>query len=413
VSSIPSTTSEMTKDSNAIDSSAMPASAKLFLRMLSKIQHGNLHIVTPTGEVLKFGDQQVAQSVILTIHDWQACRKIMQGGDIGFAECYEAGWVSTSDLTALLRLAIQNDSALDKAIFGGKLMGLWYKLKHLLRPNTRKGSRKNIHAHYDIGNSFYQLWLDASWTYSSAIFYGDYQISLQEAQYRKYQRIIDVLGLKEGDRVLEIGCGWGGFAEHASSRGIHVHGVTISPSQLEIAEQRIKQLERQDLVKLELCDYRDLEGSYDAIVSIEMFEAVGEEYWPIYFKTVNQRLKAGGKALIQTITIDEARFERYRSGTDFIQQYIFPGGMLPSPPRFVQLAQQHGLQTRDQYAFGKDYAETLRRWNHDFENNIDGIHGLGFGTAFQRIWQLYFSYCEAGFDEGRTDVFQFLLLKNS
>lgn len=413
MSSIPSTTSEMTKDSNAINSSAMPASAKLFLRMLSKIQHGNLHIVTPTGEVLKFGDQQVAQSVILTIHDWQACRKIMQGGDIGFAECYEAGWVSTSDLTALLRLAIQNDSALDKAIFGGKLMGLWYKLKHLLRPNTRKGSRKNIHAHYDIGNSFYQLWLDASWTYSSAIFYGDYQISLQEAQYRKYQRIIDVLGLKEGDRVLEIGCGWGGFAEHASSRGIHVHGVTISPSQLEIAEQRIKQLERQDLVKLELCDYRDLEGSYDAIVSIEMFEAVGEEYWPIYFKTVNQRLKAGGKALIQTITIDEARFERYRSGTDFIQQYIFPGGMLPSPPRFVQLAQQHGLQTRDQYAFGKDYAETLRRWNHDFENNIDGIHGLGFGTAFQRIWQLYFSYCEAGFDEGRTDVFQFLLQKNS
>lgn len=413
MSSIPSTTSEMTKDSNAINSSAMPASAKLFLRMLSKIQQGNLHIVTPGGEVLKFGDQHVAQSVILTIHDWQACRKIMQGGDIGFAECYEAGWVSTSDLTALLRLAIQNDSALDKAIFGGKLMGLWYKLKHLLRPNTRKGSRKNIHAHYDIGNSFYQLWLDASWTYSSAIFYGDYQISLQEAQYRKYQRIIDVLGLKEGDRVLEIGCGWGGFAEHASSRGIHVHGVTISPSQLEIAEQRIKQLERQDLVKLELCDYRDLEGSYDAIVSIEMFEAVGEEYWPIYFKTVNQRLKAGGKALIQTITIDEARFERYRSGTDFIQQYIFPGGMLPSPPRFVQLAQQNGLQTRDQYAFGKDYAETLRRWNHDFENNIDGIHGLGFGTAFQRIWQLYFSYCEAGFDEGRTDVFQFLLQKNS
>lgn len=413
MSSIPSTTSEMTKNSNAINSSAMPASAKLFLRMLSKIQRGNLHIITPGGEVLKFGDQQLAQSVILTIHDWQACRKILQGGDIGFAECYEAGWVSTSDLTALLRLAIQNDSVLDKAIFGGKLMGLWYKLKHLLRPNTRKGSRKNIHAHYDIGNSFYQLWLDASWTYSSAIFYGDYQISLQEAQYRKYQRIVDVLGLKEGDRVLEIGCGWGGFTEHASSRGIHVHGVTISPSQLEIAEQRIRQLERQDLVKLELCDYRDLDGSYDAIVSIEMFEAVGEEYWPIYFKTVNQRLKAGGKALIQTITIDEARFERYRSGTDFIQQYIFPGGMLPSPPRFVQLAQQHGLQTRDQYAFGKDYAETLRRWNHDFENNIDGIHGLGFGTAFQRIWQLYFSYCEAGFDEGRTDVFQFLLQKNS
>lgn len=413
MSSIPSTSSEMTKNSDAIKLSAMPPSAKLFIRMLGRIKHGNLHIVTPSGDVLKFGDQQLAQSVILTIHDWQACRKILQGGDIGFAESYEAGWISTTDLTALLRLAIQNEAALDKAIFGGKLMGLWYKLKHLLRPNTRKGSRKNIHAHYDIGNSFYQLWLDASWTYSSAIFYGDYAINLQEAQYRKYQRIIDVLGLKAGDRVLEIGCGWGGFAEHASSLGIYVHGVTISPSQLEIAEQRMKQLQRQDLVKLELCDYRDLDGSYDAIVSIEMFEAVGEEYWPVYFKTVNQRLKAGGKALIQTITIDEARFERYRSGTDFIQQYIFPGGMLPSPPRFMQIAQQHGLQTCDQYAFGKDYAETLRRWNHDFENNIEGIQGLGFGTAFQRIWQLYFSYCEAGFDEGRTDVYQFLLQKSS
>lgn len=413
MSFIPNTSNAMSAESNASNAAPMPASASLFVRMLSKIKHGNLHLVTPSGEVLKFGDQQLAQSVILQIHDWQACRKILQGGDIGFAESLEAGWISTSDLTALLRLAIQNDSALDKAIFGGKLMGLWYKLKHVLRPNTRKGSRKNIHAHYDIGNAFYQLWLDPSWTYSSAVFYGDYQISLQEAQYRKYQRIIDVLGLKGGDRVLEIGCGWGGFAEHASALGIHVHGVTISPSQLEIAQQRIKQTKREHLVQLELCDYRDLTGSYDAIVSIEMFEAVGEEYWPVYFETVNQRLKAGGKALIQTITIDDARFERYRSGTDFIQQYIFPGGMLPSPPRFVQLAQKHGLMTRDEYAFGKDYAETLRRWNHDFENNIDGVQSMGFGTAFQRIWQLYFSYCEAGFDEGRTDVYQFLLQKGS
>lgn len=413
MSSSPITSRQITNDSAAINTAAMPPSAKLFIRMLSKIKHGNLHVVTPYGEVLKFGDQQLAQAVILDIHDWQACRKILQGGDIGFAESYEAGWISTSDLTALLRLAIQNESALDKAIFGGKLMGLWYKLKHLLRPNTRKGSRKNIHAHYDIGNAFYQLWLDPTWTYSSAIFFGDHQITLQEAQYRKYQRIIDVLGLKAGDRVLEIGCGWGGFAEHASAQGINVHGVTISPAQLDIAQQRIKQLEREELVKLELCDYRDLTGSYDAIVSIEMFEAVGEEFWPIYFETVNQRLKQGGKALIQTITIEESRFERYRSGTDFIQQYIFPGGMLPSPPRFVQLAHKHGLLTQDQYAFGKDYAETLRRWNHDFENNIDGIHGMGFGTAFQRIWQLYFSYCEAGFDEGRTDVYQFLLQKSS
>lgn len=413
MSSIPNASNAMTSGEKSLQVSAIPTYASLLLRMLSQIKHGNLHLVTPTDDVLKFGDQSLAQSVILQIHDWQACRKILQGGDIGFAESFEAGWVSTSDLTALLRLAIQNERALNKAIFGGKLMGWWYKLKHMLRPNTRKGSRKNIHAHYDIGNSFYQLWLDPSWTYSSATFFGDYQISLQEAQYRKYQRIIDVLELKEGDRVLEIGCGWGGFAEHASARGIYVHGITISPSQLEIAQQRIKQLDREHLVNLELCDYRDLNGSYDAIVSIEMFEAVGEEYWPVYFNTVNQRLKSGGKALIQTITIDEARFERYRSGTDFIQQYIFPGGMLPSPVRFVQLASKFGLNTIDEYAFGKDYAETLRRWNHDFENNIDGIQSQGFGTAFQRIWQLYFSYCEAGFEEGRTDVYQFLLQKKS
>jgi cyclopropane-fatty-acyl-phospholipid synthase len=410
---MPNTSSALSTVSNAGSAATMPASANLFVRMLSKIKYGNLHLVTPSGEVLKFGDQQLAQSVILQIHDWQACRKILQGGDIGFAESFEAGWISTSDLTALLRMAIQNDEALDGAIFGGKLMGLWYKLKHILRPNTRKGSRKNIHAHYDIGNAFYQLWLDPSLTYSSAVFYGDYQISLQEAQYRKYQRIIDVLGLQGGDRVLEIGCGWGGFAEHASALGIYVHGVTISPSQLEIAQQRIQQSKSEHLVQLELCDYRDLTGTYDAIVSIEMFEAVGEEYWPVYFDTVSQRLKADGKALIQTITIDETRFERYRSGTDFIQQYIFPGGMLPSPPRFVQLAQKHDLTMRDEYAFGKDYAETLRRWNHDFENNIDGLQGMGFGAAFQRIWQLYFSYCEAGFDEGRTDVYQFLLQKSS
>ncbi len=394
-------------------STSIPASAQLFIRMLAKIKHGNLHLITPSGAVHKFGDQHLAQAVSLYIHDWQACKKILQGGDIGFAESFEAGWLSTSDLTALLRLAIKNETALDKAIFGGKLMGLWYKLKHLMRPNTRKGSRKNIHAHYDIGNPFYQLWLDPSWTYSSAVFFGDYQISLQEAQYRKYQRIIDVLNLKIGDRVLEVGCGWGGFAEHAASRGISVHGITISTAQLEIAEQRIKEKNLQNLVQLELCDYRDLTGTYDAIVSIEMFEAVGEEYWPAYFACLQSRLKPQGKALVQTITIDEARFERYRAGTDFIQQYIFPGGMLPSPVRFTQLAEKNDLQTLDQFAFGKDYAETLRRWNKDFEDRIDSIQQLGFGTAFQRIWQLYFSYCEAGFDEGRTDVYQFLLQKKS
>jgi cyclopropane-fatty-acyl-phospholipid synthase len=314
-------------------------------------------------------------------------------------------------LTALLRLAIRNENSLDKAIFGGKLMGLWYKLKHLLRPNTRKGSKKNIHAHYDIGNNFYALWLDPSWTYSSGIFYGDFAISLEHAQQRKYQRIIDVLELKAGDRVLEIGCGWGGFAEHAASRDIHVHGVTISQSQLDFANARIAKKGLSNLVNLEMCDYRDLKGSYDAIVSIEMFEAVGEKFWPTYFSTVQQRLKPNGMALIQSITIDEARFERYRAGTDFIQQYIFPGGMLPSPTRFEKIAARHNLTSVEQFAFGPDYAETLRKWSKNFESERERITEQGFDMPFQRIWQLYFAYCEAGFDEGRTDVVQFLLKK--
>lgn len=388
-----------------------PTSAKIFFKMLAKLKHGNLHVVTPDDEVLHFGETGSAQAIVLHLHDWRACSKIMRSGDIGFAEALEAGWITTTDLTGLLRLAIKNESALDQAIFGGRLMSLWYKLKHLLRSNTKEGSRKNIHAHYDLGNHFYRLWLDPSWTYSSAIFYKDYQISLEEAQYRKYQRIIDVLGLKPGDKVLEIGCGWGGFAEHAGLQGIHVHGITISNAQLEIAQERVQKKQLQKHVHLELCDYRDLKTQYDAIVSIEMFEAVGEKYWPGYFSTVERCLKPDGKALIQTITIDERNFERYRSGSDFIQQYIFPGGMLPSPERFIAHAKQSNLETTNSFAFGLDYAETLRRWNKAFDQEIDAIAQQGFDPKFQRIWQMYFSYCEAGFEEKRTDVYQFLLHK--
>ncbi len=391
----------------------LPAAARLFFKMLANLNTGHLQIITPDHEHVVFGDAHHSPCATLQIIDWRACSRILRAGDIGFAESYEAGWVDSPDLVALLRLAIQNERALDKALFGGKISKLWYRIKHVLRPNTRSGSSRNIHAHYDIGNDFYRLWLDQSWTYSSAVFHGDYSIDLQEAQSRKYQRIIDVLGLKAGDSVLEIGCGWGGFAEHAALLGIAVHGVTISPSQLQIAQQRIQTRGLDHLVKLEICDYRDMQGSYDAIVSIEMFEAVGEKFWPGYFAAVHQRLKAGGRAMIQTITIDESRFERYRSSTDFIQQYIFPGGMLPSPLRFRQQAEKLGFEIADQYAFGKDYAETLRRWNASFEEQHEPISAQGFGAKFQRIWQLYFAYCEAGFDEGSTDVMQFMLVKNA
>lgn len=389
----------------------LPTSAKLFLSLLKRLKHGHLQLITPDQQALHFGDLSQVPSVVLHVHDWRACSKILRSGDIGFAEAYEAGWVTTPDLTAVLRLAVQNEEVLDKAIFGNRIMSLWYKLKHALRANTKEGSRKNIHAHYDLGNAFYRLWLDPSWTYSSAIFYNDYQISLQEAQYRKYQRIIDVLNLKSGDRVLEIGCGWGGFAEHAALQGIQVYGITISKAQLEVAQARIQEKDLGALAYLELCDYRDLQGQYDAIVSIEMFEAVGEEYWPSYFACLERCLKPQGKALIQTITIDEKHFERYRAGSDFIQQYIFPGGMLPSPEGFMSHAAKYHLDTKNSFSFGLDYAETLRRWNHAFNEQIDVVSQQGFDTRFQRIWQMYFSYCEAGFEEKRTDVYQFLLQK--
>lgn len=399
------------EEKNALLVQNLPTSAKLFLNLLKRLKRGHLQLITPDEQALHFGDLNQVPSVVLHVHDWRACSKILRSGDIGFAEAYEAGWVTTPDLTAVLRLAVQNESVLDKAIFGNRIMSLWYKLKHALRANTKEGSRKNIHAHYDLGNAFYKLWLDPSWTYSSAIFYNDYQISLQEAQHRKYQRIIDVLNLKSGDRVLEIGCGWGGFAEHAALQGIQVYGITISKAQLEVAQARIQEKKLCDLAYLELCDYRDLQGQYDAIVSIEMFEAVGEEYWPSYFACLQRCLKPQGKALIQTITIDEKHFERYRAGSDFIQQYIFPGGMLPSPERFMSHAEKYQLDTKNSFSFGLDYAETLRRWNQAFNEQIDIVSHQGFDTRFQRIWQMYFSYCEAGFEEKRTDVYQFLLQK--
>ena len=385
------------------------SAAKLFLNLLTYLQSGHLQLITPEGNRLMFGDLHQAPSATLHINDWRACARIMRAGDIGFAESYAENWISTPDLTALLRLVIRNESALNRMVFGGKLATLWYRIRHLLRPNTRNGSRRNIHAHYDIGNDFYQLWLDQTLTYSSAVFEGDYSLSLQDAQIKKYQRIIDQLGLHAGDHVLEIGCGWGGFSAYAAGSGIHVTGITISPSQLEVAQKRIVRQGLQSLVNLHLCDYRDLDSQYDAVVSIEMFEAVGERFWKEYFETVAARLKPRGKALIQSITIAERYFERYRSSTDFIQQYIFPGGMLPSPERFCQHAYDAGLNMVEQYAFGLDYAETLRRWNQACEQQSDAIKQQGFDQRFMRIWRMYFNYCEAGFEEGRTNVIQFLL----
>ncbi len=389
-------------------SSSVTASAKVFLDLLSHAQHGHMTLVSPGGSRTVFGDARDEPGAQLQIADWRACSQVLAHGDIGFAEAYRQGWLDSPDLTAVLRFAMQNEEHMKQAVWGQRWGQLFFVLLDRLRSNTRRGSRRNIHAHYDIGNEFYRLWLDEGWSYSSAWFEGRYDITLEQAQENKYRRVFEQLNLKPGQRVLEIGCGWGGFAEYAAQRGVQVHGITLSTEQLSLAQQRIKS----DLVELELCDYRDVQGQYDAIVSIEMFEAVGEPYWHKYFKVVHDRLVPGGKALIQSITMEDSRFANYRRSSDFIRQFIFPGGMLPSVSRFVGIAAQQQLALVQSLEFGKDYAETLRRWRQRFESVLPAVKALGFDDTFIKTWRLYLAYCEAGFDEQRTDVVQFLMQRS-
>jgi cyclopropane-fatty-acyl-phospholipid synthase len=290
---------------------------------------------------------------------------------------------------------------------------LLYRVRHLMNRNSREGSRKNIHAHYDLGNEFYRLWLDPSMAYSSAWFEGDPSRPLTEAQEAKVRRALRECGLRPGDRLLEIGCGWGGLAEVATTEfDAHVTGVTLSTEQLDYAQDRLAALERSQQADLRLQDYRDIDdGPFDAICSIEMFEAVGREYWDGYFATLARQLKPGGRACIQSITIRDDLFDRYVRGTDFIQQYIFPGGLLPSPSEFRAHARKAGLEVVNELAFGADYAETLRRWRERFLAEDTRVRKLGFDTRFMRIWEFYLAYCEAAFAMGNTDVIQFTLRK--
>ncbi|WP_323122285.1 cyclopropane-fatty-acyl-phospholipid synthase family protein [Burkholderia alba] len=388
---------------------AMPPSARLFIALLRRIRHGHLVLVTPDGGRSVFGDPHQPPSATLQLLDWRACRAILRAGDIGFADAYRDRWLDTPDPSALLRLAIRNEAALSRTVTGNRIAQRWYGLRHRLRLNTRAGSRRNIHAHYDLGNDFYALWLDSTWTYSSALFAGADTLTLEAAQAAKYQRIVDVLGLRAGMRVLEIGCGWGGFALHAARLGIRVHGVTISPNQHAVATARLRAAGAGDLAAVELRDYRDLDGQYDAIVSIEMFEAVGEAFWPTYFGVLKARLAPGARALVQSITIDDRLFAAYRASSDFIREYIFPGGMLPSPERFIRAARDAGLHATSSLSFGIDYARTLQHWLGAFESRLDAVRALGFDDTFIRTWRLYLAYCEAGFTEGRTDVRHFVV----
>lgn len=389
-----------------------PLKANLLFKMLEKLEQGTLRLTLPTGEQLAFNGKQAGIEAHLHIKDWAAVNKIMRSGDIGMAEAYRDNLIDSPNMLDVLLLALANEQALDNALHGSFLGTLIYRLRHWLNRNTKANSKKNIHAHYDIGNDFYRLWLDESMTYSSAYFTDPHQ-DLVSAQYAKYDRLLQQLGVKAGDHILEIGCGWGAFAEYAAREyGCFVTGISLSKAQLAYANQRIKDSHLADKIHFKYCDYRDITGKYDAIVSVEMLEAVGEAWWPSYFDKVASCLVQGGKAAIQTITIANHRFADYSRNTDFIQQYIFPGGMLPSPDKLYQLSKQAHLTVTDYLDFGLDYAKTLKLWRENFEQQLPNIKKQGFDEAFIKIWRFYYWYCEAGFISKRTSVCQLLLTRN-
>lgn len=392
-----------------------PAAARVVLRLLSRLQYGVLDVHLPDGTTRRYGQAPDAGGnppyarVMLT--NWNVCAAALKSGDIGFAETYLAGDWHTDDLAALLDIMVRNRATIEAVIYGSWFGKLTNRLRHRRNANTQQGSRRNVHAHYDLGNAFYTLWLDSTMTYSSALFDGSPDQTLADAQRAKYRRLLNELKLDGVNLdVLEIGCGWGGFAELAASEAkVNITGLTLSTEQLAYAQQRLADAGLAARADLRLQDYRDAHGQFDAIASIEMFEAVGEKYWPSYFECLKRNLKRGGRACVQTITIDHTLFDRYRTSTDFIQQYIFPGGMLPSPAVFVQSAERHGLKVVNQFSFGRDYARTLKLWRNAFVARPDEIRAQRFDERFIRLWDFYLCYCEAAFAHSNTDVIQFTL----
>jgi cyclopropane-fatty-acyl-phospholipid synthase len=382
----------------------MTALAKdFFLRKFRDIQFGQIDLHLPNGKKETFVGKSDGTRTAIKLRDWRVIRNLALNGDIGFAEDYREGLWETDDLPGLLSFAMENETSVDALIFGS-LPARWIeRFANVFSRNTRGGSRRNIRAHYDLGNDFYALWLDKTMTYSSALFNAQHH-SLEDAQHAKYDRILTQTG-KTGGSVLEIGCGWGGLAERALEKGdYHIKGITLSERQKSFADSRLS-----GRAEIALEDYRDQSGTYDSIVSIEMFEAVGEEYWPAYFNKIKNLLHRDGHAVIQTITISDSRFPKYRNSSDFIRKHIFPGGMLPSPSLFVRHAEKAGLGCADQFGFGKDYALTLETWLRNFDSCRAEINALGYNDAFTRMWRFYLAACIASFRTQRTDVIQFTL----
>ncbi len=390
---------------------AYPFAVRQALAFAKQLQCGELDVLMPDGQHFHFTGAEPGPKASMIVRDLGFARRLAGGGDIGIAEAYLHGEWETPDLTAFLKLFCLNQPMITRMMHGKPLARLVQMLGHWLNRNTKKGSRRNIEAHYDLGNSFYSAWLDPGMTYSAALF-KDKTTSLPEAQTAKFAALARDIQLREGHHLLEIGCGWGGFAEYAAREcGARVTGLTISPAQYEFAQKRIFEAGLTEKVTLKLQDYRDEKGTYDRIASIEMFEAVGEAYWPAYFGQLRDRLAPGGMAGLQVITIEESIFARYRRELDFIRRYIFPGGMLPTPTILRGLGDKFGLKLSAERAFGHDYARTLDHWRDSFRLSWPSLTGLGFDERFRRMWEYYFAYCEAGFVTGMIDVKQMAFVK--
>ena len=379
--------------------------------MASSLRYGRIDFVLPDGRKFRAEGQNLGPVAELDIHNVDLFARLIREGDLGFCDAYLDGWWSTPDLQAFMDFIHADNEDIYDGFPGMGLVRKFEQLRFWLQRNSKEQARKNISYHYDLGNDFYGLWLDDTMSYSSAIF-TDPQQSMESAQIEKYKSMVDEMGVKEGDHVLEIGCGWGGFAEYAAAeRGLNVTCLTISEEQFNYAVDRIEKAGLSDRVTFKLQDYRDEKGLYDGIASIEMFEAVGEQYWPVYFETVRDRLKPGKTATFQIITVAHRRWQVYKRGVDFIQKYIFPGGMLPSPVVLREQIEKAGLAVEKSVEFGKSYDITLRRWHETFNEKWDQIAALGFDERFKRMWNFYLTSCAATFDSGNCDVTQITVRK--
>ena len=391
--------------------SDLPRLVRLALGFGSRLRRGTLDVTLPDGRVVRLGGLESGPAAAMMVYNYSFATRLLNGGDIGIAEAYLNGDWDTPDLTQFLYVFCVNHELI-KAMLGNKpAMRFIQMVQHWFNRNTRRQARRNIYAHYDIGNAFYSAWLDSSMTYSSALFEDD-TADLTAAQKNKYRRLAEAIDLRPGQKLLEIGCGWGGFAEFvAKTFGADVVGLTISREQRDFAQKRIHEAGLADRVEIRLQDYRDERSQYDRIASIEMIEAVGEQFWPKYFSQLRDRLLPGGLAGIQAITIQDSMFQSYRREVDFIQRYIFPGGMLPSPQILKSLGERFGIPITRERIFGQDYAKTLATWRNNFHAAWPNLKQLGFDDRFRRLWEYYLSYCEAGFLSGNIDVRQVVFAK--